>query len=151
MNKKTISVFGIILLLASSAHATLVYPVDPSVVATIKDKNGKKYQFRETYDIDHGAGSYVYDFGRDGKYKEIYSGDTYSEDETCPPENSDTQFDNAIIEHNYIKKDVNGDGLNDITLNIVEENCKTGEKTKFIKQILSTSNGFEIKTSQHKE
>ena len=133
------------------SFAVVLKPTDanPKVLAEITDKNGKVYQFREINEMTPAVNAYTYDFGtaKDG-YKNIYSGQTYTDSENCPHSDYAKKYtiaDKALLKHSFFKRDFNFDGVDDINLSLALEDCKTGKIFFIEKLILSNGDKFEVK------
>lgn len=113
----------------------------------IQDKGGEYYELRQYYALNHGRGTYQFDFGKENdptnKRTLLYSGNTWSEAETCPLDGA-VAGDKALIKHIVKKTDLNNDGIQDITLELEEMTCSTKQINSMQKKIISGVDGFKV-------
>lgn len=140
----------VVLLSPSFAYAGLLDgPPTPKVLAELTDANGNLYEFRETYELNHGLHYYTYDFGsKVNGYKIIYEGRNYTDGYGCPSAASAKRFSNpkeALVKNIFARRDFNDDHIDDIDLSLAIKDCKTSEITFFEILILSKQDGFYFK------
>lgn len=157
MNKILLAYTVLLIAISASANATSVQnplnpPAQPKVIAELTHKNGKTYELRKKYYLNHGMNTYTYDFGsNETGYSVIYKGSNYTDGNKCPSSEDNKKYaspDTVLIKHIFYQRDFNQDGVEDIDLSLATQNCKTGEVTFFEKLIQSNKTGYEIKTFQ---
>ncbi len=153
MNNKFHLIISFIVLLScfsNNSYSGNYEEVKPKIQQLFQDAQGREYQFRLTYEIKNGLAKYIYDFGRSGKFKKIYQGQSFGDGETCP-EDKRVLLSIATIKRDYIVKDINKDGIKDIILSVIEQNCETSALSFKEAIIFSTTTAFKVKTIQHVE